>query len=511
LGRGNMRILLIDIIRTTLEEVWPSAEHSLGLMYLASSLRRRFQSKVTLHIWTLVSRHNRFNDEKETLLKQLKEFTPDMVGVRCLSIGKDSLHIAVEVVKNWNGRCFVVVGGPYATDAPRDVLWNDSVDCVVIGEGEITVQELVERLLKEQPIAGIPGIAYRRGGEITQTESRNPIFELDSLPFPDYSLIDFDAFTNRYLTFSSKIYKPHANILTTRGCPFRCMYCHNIHGKKFRTRSPENVLSEIRSLYEEYGFRDFQIIDDIFNLDVKRAKLICDLILKSGMRITLSFPNGVRGDMMDEELIEKMAAAGTKFISYAIETASPRLQRMIRKNLRLEKVFRAIDYTAKVGIITRGFFMLGFPTETEQEALQTIEFARASTLCGATFFTVVYFPGTELYKLAQSLGYFQDEGYEIRRDYVQVGEGPYEFSLETLTDLKKKGIQEFAFTQERIKNAMKILPNYFTQREIDGFFMAYVVSSGLTLNEIMDETVKRFLHRYFVVAERFSRGQEFYV
>ena len=506
-----MRLLLIDIIRTTLEEVWPSAEHSLGLMYLASCLKRRFQSNVTLRIWTLVSRHNRVHDEKEALLKQLKEFTPDLVGLRCLSIGKDSLRIAVETVKNWKRGCFVVVGGPHATDAPGDVLSNDAVDCVVIGEGEITLQELVERLLEGQSIAGIPGIAYRQGGEITQTGPRNPILELDSLPFPDYSLVDFGAFTNRYLTFSSKIYKPHANLLTTRGCPFQCMYCHNIHGKKFRARSPENVLSEIRFLRDEYDIRDFQIIDDIFNLDMERAKLICDLIVKNQMNITLSFPNGVRGDMMDEELLEKMASAGTKFMSYAIETASPRLQRMIRKNLNLEKVFQAIEYTAKLGIITRGFFMLGFPTETEQEASQTIEFAKASSLCGATFFTVVYFPGTDLYKLAQSLGYFRDEGYEIRRDYVQVGEGPYDFSLETLSHLKKKGLQEFAFTQKRIDNAMKILPNYFTQREIDGFFMSYVVSSGLTLIDITDEAVKRFLHRYIVVAERFSKGQDFYV
>jgi uncharacterized membrane protein len=92
-----------------------------------------------------------------------------------------------------------------------------------------------------------------------------------------------------------------------------------------------------------------------------------------------------------------------------------------------------------------------------------------------------------------------------------VGEGPYDFSLETLSHLKKKGLQEFAFTQKRIDNAMKILPNYFTQREIDGFFMSYVVSSGLTLNDITDEAVKRFLHRYIVVAERFSKGQDFYV
>ena len=216
-------------------------------------------------------------------------------------------------------------------------------------------------------------------------------------------------------------------------------------------------------------------------------------------------------DIMDEELIDKMAEAGTKYMSYAIETASPRLQKLIRKNLRLERVFRAIEYTTRVGIITRGFFMIGFPTETEDEVLQTIEFAKNSSLCGATYFTVVYFPGTELYKLAQSLGYFQNEGYNVQRDYVQVGEGPYNFSLETLTELKKKAIKEFAFNKARIENAVKLLPSYFTQREIDGFFMAYVVSSKATLDEIEDEYVSRFLRRYFLVAERFSKASEFYV
>jgi len=155
--------------------------------------------------------------------------------------------------------------------------------------------------------------------------------------------------------------------------------------------------------------------------------------------------------------------------------------------------------------------MLGFPTETEEEALQTIEYAKASSLSGATFFTIVYFPGTELYKLAQSLGYFQNEGYEVRRDYVQVGEGPYNFSLERLTEMKKKALREFAFTKERVENALKILPNYFTPREIDSFFMAYVVSSGLTLSQVQDETVRRVLRRYFLVAERFSKSKEFYV
>ena len=506
-----MRVIFIDVLRTALEEVWPSVEHSLGLMYLSAALKREFATGVDIRIRTLISKPNQPEIERFQVGAMLDEWHPEVVGVRCLSIGRDSLAVVAEAVKNWNKQCFLVVGGPYPTDDPEDVLRTGHVDCAVLGEGEETAAELLRRLAAGSSFGDVPGIAYSRGNGIVRTAPRASISDLDSLAFPDYSLVDLEAFDNQYLTFSSKIYRPHGNILTTRGCSYRCMYCHHILGKNVRARSPENVLTEIRFLHDQYGLTDFQIIDDIFNFDLDRAKAICDLLSKSGMKLTLSFPNGVRGDIMDEELIDKMAEAGTKFVSYAVETASPRLQRLIRKNLDLDRVFRAIEQTARVGIITRGFFMLGFPTETEAEALQTVEFAKASALCGATYFTVVYFPGTELFKLAQSLGCFQDGAYNIQRDYVQVGNGPYSFSLDTLVELKKKAIREFAFTRERMYNALRILPSYFTQREIDGFFMAYVVSSRTRLQDIQDEEVKRILHRYFLVAERFSRAQEFYV
>jgi anaerobic magnesium-protoporphyrin IX monomethyl ester cyclase len=506
-----MRILLMDIVRTSLEEVWPSVEHSLGLMYLSSALKQKFGGMIHMQISTLISNPGKTEEERTKALTILDEFRPNLVGIRCLSIGKDSLHRLVDTVREWNRNCFLVVGGPHATDNPEDVLRSGKVDCVVIGEGEVTATELIKKLFDNEPIGEIPGIAYMRRGTLIRTAVREAITDLDSVPMPDYSLIDLDAFANQYLTFTSKIYKRHANILTTRGCPFKCMYCHNILGKRFRARSPESVLSELRFLHDEYGLTDFQVIDDIFNFNRARAIGICDLIIESGMKLTISFPNGVRGDMMDEELIDKLAAAGTRFMSYAIETASPRLQRLIHKNVNLEKLFRAIEYTANVGIITRGFFMLGFPTETEEEAIQTIEYAKAASLCGATFFTVVYFPGTELYKLAQSLGYFQEKGYEVRRDYVQPADGPYEFTLERLVSLKRKAIREFAFTGERIKNALGLLPAYFSKREIDGFFMSYVVSSGLSLDEVQDEIARELLRKYFLIAERFSKGTEFYV
>jgi radical SAM superfamily enzyme YgiQ (UPF0313 family) len=506
-----VKILLIDIVRTTLEEVWPSVEHSLGLMYLSSSLKQRFGDLFDVRIWTLISKPKLFHKEDEDVRALLEEWEPDVVGVRSLSIGKDSLYALLYTVREWKDDCFLIVGGPHATDQPEETLRRSTADCVVIGEGEHTFCELMEHCLNGHSLAGIRGIAYMDNEEVVQTPPREHIEDLDGIPFPDYSLVDLDLFANRYLTFTSKIFQRHGNILTTRGCPYQCLYCHNILGKRFRARSPENVLAEIRFLHDTHGITDFQIIDDIFNLDLQRAKDICDLVIKSGMELTLSFPNGVRGDRMDKELIDKMAAAGTRFMSYAIETGSPRIQRLIHKNLDLENVDEAIRYSARVGIITRGYFMLGFPTETEEDVLQTIEFANKSALCGATYFTVVYFPGTGLYQLARSMGFLQESEYEVRRDYVQVGEGPYAFSLETLNHLKLRAIREFAFTRERIKNAIEILPRYFTQREIDGFFMSYIVSSKMELDEVQDDEVRRLLRRYFIVADRFSKKAEYYV
>ncbi len=507
-----MKVLLVDVVRTSLEEVWPSVEHSLGLMYIAAAARRELGGDVEIRIWTLVSKVGGEDEERATLRQTLEQFEPDAVGVRCLSIGKDSLALAAETVKSWSSSCLVLAGGPHATDAPEEVLLETLVDCVVIGEGERTFTEILEAVRSGRPLARIAGTAAREHGRIVRGPARTLIEDLDAIPRPDYSLVDLDAFTNRYLTFTSKIFQPHANILTTRGCPYRCMYCHNILGKAFRARSPQNVFDEIRWLHDELGMTDFQIVDDIFNLDIERAKAICDLVIQSDMKLTFSFPNGVRGDRMDEELIDKMAAMGTKFVSYAIESASPRIQRLIRKNLRLERVFDAIEYSTSVGIVTRGFFMLGFPTETLDEAKETVQFAVSSSLCGATFFTVVYFPGTDLYKLAQSLGYFRDGPAEVRRDYVQVADGPYEFETEQLAQLKRSAIIQFSFSEERVDRALRLLPGYFTQREIDGFFMAYVVSSRIAIEEIAAETVRDRLHRHFTVAQRFSRSRtEFFV
>lgn len=511
MGEDTMKFLLVDILRSGLEEIWPAAEHSLGLMYLSAVLKQRFGALVDVELRSLISLPHHADQDRESMQRLLEEAQPDVVGLRSLTLSSDCVHTVARVVKGWRSDCVLLAGGPYASDDPGDVLSTGLVDVAVIGEGELTLLELTQCLLDRVPYAHVEGIAFRNNGSMVKNPPRAVINDLDALPFPDYSVVDLDIFSNRYLSFAAKVSTPHANIMTSRGCPYRCAYCHNILGKTFRPRSAQNVFEEIRWIHDELGITDFQVIDDIFNLDMDRAKRICDLIIQSGMNLTFAFPNAIRSDRVDEELVEKMALAGTKFTAIAIETASPRLQKLIKKNLDLDTAFRTIDLFSEAGVVTRGFFMLGFPTETEEEALSTIEYAKQSALCGATFFQVVYYPGTKLYELAQSMGYFKEEHNEINRDYVQVSDGPYNFSAERMIELKKKAITEFAFTKERVMRAENIMPPYFTPREIDGLFMAYVVSAQTRWEDIEDDYVRTRLKRHFIIADRFSRKREFYV
>jgi radical SAM superfamily enzyme YgiQ (UPF0313 family) len=173
-------------------------------------------------------------------------------------------------------------------------------------------------------------------------------------------------------------------------------------------------MSELELLYHQFGVREIHIVDDIFNLDLPRAKAICDEIVKRGLKISIAFPNGLRADRMDRELIRKLKAAGCYSITYAVETASPRLQKAIKKNLDLDKAREVIAWTDAEGLITQGFFMLGFPGETREEMEATIDFAVKSKLLRAWFFTVVVYPRTGLFELAKSVyPDFDFSGYDF--------------------------------------------------------------------------------------------------
>ena len=158
-------------------------------------------------------------------------------------------------------------------------------------------------------------------GFFLRTAPRPPIEDVDSIPLPAYELLDLDRYAVAESARHTPKYKRAIQIFTSRGCPWRCTYCHDLFGKKFHPRSPGNVFREIELLYHDFAIREFMIEDDIFNFDMDRAKKICDLIIESDMEIALQFGNGVRLERLDEELIQKLAAAGTHHMCIAIESA----------------------------------------------------------------------------------------------------------------------------------------------------------------------------------------------
>jgi anaerobic magnesium-protoporphyrin IX monomethyl ester cyclase len=223
--------------------------------------------------------------------------------------------------------------------------------------------------------------------------------ELNTLPFPAWELLDHKIYAKKP-SIAAVGRRPYMSIITSRGCPYKCAYCHQTMGKVFRRRSAESVLAEMEELRFKHGFKEFEFIDDCFNLDQERMLAILTGIRDRLGDAKLHFVTGLRADILEPENMILFKQAGTVSACFAIETSSPRLQTMIHKNLNIEKATNAINAAVKAGIYSTGLFMLGFPTETYDEALATIEFAVRSTLHRAFFFNPIPYPGTELAVMA---------------------------------------------------------------------------------------------------------------
>lgn len=366
------RILLIDIDvfkNETNSTSYYFSHHPIGLLYLVSAVRESFPD-INFNVFHTSTS----SDPIKSLEALLESFNPDLVGLRALSIAKEPFMLISKKIRELKPDLPIISGGPYSSASYGDILKEGLADIAVIGEGEVTFVELISRLKKTSVIpTDLKGTAVIEDMVIKKNESRLLIQNLNAIPFPDYNLInpkDYKGIKNHALQDASK----SAFILSSRGCPYTCFYCHQIFGKKIRRRSPENVVSEMREHIEKRGLYDFVFLDDVFNLPISESKKILSLIKKSLPPVRLNFPNGLRADMIDEEMLDLFESAGTVEMALAVETVMPRLQKLMGKNLNINKAKKAIDAASK-RFITRIFFIIGFPTETYEEALETINFA----------------------------------------------------------------------------------------------------------------------------------------
>lgn len=421
----------------------------LGLLYIAAFLRQRLNADVRL----LDARVE--PDILKAVADEVRAQRPDVVGVSALTAEAFLTQKITAAVKAADAAVPVVLGGPFPTSDPEAALLDPAADAAVLGEGEETFAELVRVITEEGPnwnapgtLTGVAGLALRGAAKVEYTAPRPPIQDLDSLPFPAWDLIDYKKFW-RVSGMAAVGIRPYLPIFTSRGCPYQCVYCHQIFGKTFRGRSPESVAEEV-ALIHKLGTRDIEVLDDVVNYDPERFDGILELLLKRNLRSVLNFPNGLRADIVRPGSLDLLKRVGSGDVALAVETVSPRLQKLINKNLALDKVSRTIDMLADRRMLSRGFFMLGFPTETEAEMKDTIRFACESRLHLALFFTPTPFPGTALYDMFRRAGKLPPDLKSIDFEFTAAPFNATAMSDETYRRLYRNAFLQFHLDPARV-------------------------------------------------------------
>lgn len=320
--------------------------------------------------------------------------------------------------------------------------------------------------------------------DIILTPSRPFINNLDDLPIPDRSNIDYEKYSN---FIGDGMFKNVISIQASRGCPFRCKYCHKIWPKKHFVRSAENIFGEVR-LYYDMGIKRFSFVDDIFNLDVENSSRFFQLIIDHRLDVNLAFPNGLRGDILTKDYIDLMFQAGTVNVSLALETASPRLQKLIGKNLNLEKFRENIDYicTKYPNVILSLETMLGFPSETEEEALMTLDFIKKTRWIAFPYINILkIFPNTDMAELAVENG-ISPEAIRKSEDlsYIKLPETlPFkkEFALWYQTSF----LHDYFLLKERILHLLPYQLKILSKEEIIKKYSIYLPQKIDSLNDLL--------------------------
>jgi anaerobic magnesium-protoporphyrin IX monomethyl ester cyclase len=434
----------------------------LGLMNIAEYLRENFKYEIQIED-IRISGIDRYGIEAV-----IRRFVPDVVGISALTFESDAILWIAESVKRVNPDTPVILGGPHATAYPERAIAIPGIDYVVVGEGEIVAGELIERLRCRLDISEVKGIVFKRGAEIISTGRADFIADLDNLPMPAYDLIAIDEY-GKYQRMSRSGSGRFMSIFTSRGCPYHCIYCHNMFGKTFRFLSAENTFLRVKHLYDKYEIRDYEILDDIFNLDRDRLIDFCNRIIDSGMKVSFTFPNGIRGDILDEEQLIKLKQAGTVHIAFAIETGSARLQKVIKKNINLEKIKKNIEIAHSLKIHPHGFFMIGFPGETIEEMNMTVDFMLSSKLHSMGLFVAMPFAGTELGAIAKELGKVPVNDFSTHffsKNFINLTN----VSSEEINRIRRKALMKFYVNPWRLYVLMRDFPN---KRELMNFFLMF--------------------------------------
>ncbi|MEW5897163.1 MAG: radical SAM protein [Nanoarchaeota archaeon] len=335
----------------------------------------------------------------DDVARKAKEFAADLIGITMFSFDFVNTYSKINKIKE-KTRLPIVLGGAHISTVKKEALEKTSADFGIIRDGEIPLYELCSG----KPLQEIRSLIWRKGdsaesksgsksgsgSEIVQNEISFLNRNLDLLPFPAYERFELQ----KYIHYVDR----RLPIETSRGCPYSCNYCDVkvSMGQAFRPRSPEHILAEMEHWYSR-GFRYFEFVDDVFTMDMERAKKICRMILDSEMKFRWNCANGIRADRVDEELLTLMKQAGCEFVSYGLETGNEEMLKIIKKAITLDKARETFALTKKVGLKFAVNFIIGHKEETFARAMDSVNFAKTIPADYVNFSNMIPYPGTEIF------------------------------------------------------------------------------------------------------------------
>lgn len=367
----------------------------LGIYYLASVLRNN-----DYDVLPIDAEANRIFTEQ--LIEKINEYKPDFIGISSTTVAFHRAVDLAEYIKKQNQKAIIILGGPHVTSNPKHAMSYRQFDYGILKEGEITIIELLNALSAGEPTKDIKGITYvNEKDELIITEEREYIMDLDTIPFPAYDLIgDISLYTPPPSSYKTL---PVINMITSRGCPSQCTFCdRNVFGQKYRVRSAENVFEEIKYLYNHYGIREIQFVDDTFLLNKKRVYELFDLLNKEGIKLTWTC--GSRINNVDYDFLKFLKENGCWNISFGIESGDEEILKIMRKNIELDKVKTVLAWCKSLGIKTKGFFMIGHLGETIDTINKTIKFACSLPIDDVVATINTPIPGSDQFSMIDQYG-----------------------------------------------------------------------------------------------------------
>ena len=366
---------------------------SIGLAYIAAVLRKNGISVTVLDAYV-----NQLGIEE--ILAEIKSRKIDILGISLLTTSVVVTTLIIKEVRAQLPEVKIVLGNVHASLFGDDLLRDHLADFIIHREGEYTFGELAKALKDNTDIQKVKGLSFRKDGQIVHTEPRPLIEDLDELPFPAWDLFPLENYHSdpRTEVFPGET---EMQLLTTRGCPNACTFCSSRTernmGMKYRMRSAKNIADEIQYMHEHFQTRVFGCMDLAFPLVKKHAMSLFDEIIKRGLGKKIAWMTECRVKPLDYETLTRMKEAGCVRINFGFESGNNRILELLKKNFTTEDAEKAVDMARRAGIEVDGMFMIGLPTETEDEIKQTIDFAVKLKVRYAIFNIFVPYPGCELY------------------------------------------------------------------------------------------------------------------